>query len=203
MRVGPKFKIARRLGERVFSKTQTAKFTISGTEKKQKGKRGRGTMSEYGVQLIEKQKARYTYGITEKQFSNYVKKARAGAKNPASEIYKSLETRLDNVVFRMGLSISRALARQMVSHGHILVNGRRMTIPSYTVRVKDIITVRPESKEKTLFRNNTETLALHTAPSWMTLDADKKEAVIKALPAVGEGESNLNFGKILEFYSRV
>ncbi|MCE9628673.1 MAG: 30S ribosomal protein S4 [Candidatus Vogelbacteria bacterium] len=203
MRVGPKYKIARRLGERVFPKTQTTKFTVSGSDKKPKGKRGRGSMSEYGSQLIEKQKARYTYGITEKQFSGYIKKARIKKGNPADEIFKSLETRLDNVVFRMGLASSRAAARQMVSHGHILLNNRRLTIPSAIVRIGDIVTVRPQSKDKPLFNELDERLKTYTVPTWISFDTDKREATIKALPTVSQGEINLNFGKILEFYSRV
>lgn len=204
MRVGPKFKIARRLGERVFPKTQTTKFTVSGTDQKRKGKRNRGTMSEYGAQLIEKQKARYTYGVTEKQFSGYVKKARVtkgGA--PAAHIYLGLETRLDNVVFRLGIAVSRALSRQMVSHGHILVNGRRLTIPSATVRVGDKIAIRPQSRDKVLFREIDDRLQGYVVPTWLSFDAEKGEGVVKALPSLGEGESNLHFDKILEFYSRV
>jgi len=204
MRIGPKYKIARRLGERVFSKTQTTKFTVSGTEQKQRGKNRRKTMSEYGTQLIEKQKARYTYGVTEKQFSSYVKKARSiKGGNPTNELYTMLERRLDNTVYRLGLAKSRALARQMVSHGHITLNGRKVTIPSCVISKDDVVAVRGGSREKGLFKDLAENLQTHTTPNWLIFDVDKKEGVVKSIPAYGEGESNLNFSTILEFYSRV
>ena len=204
MKIGPKYKIARRLGERVFSKTQTTKFTVSGTEQKQRGKKGKKTLSEYGSQLIEKQKARYTYGVTEKQFSSYVKKARAiKGGNPVAELYSMLERRLDNTVYRLGLAKSRALARQMVSHGHITLNGRKLTIPSAVVSKGDVVAVRAGSKEKVLFKDLAEKTETLTTPNWLTFDIDKKEGVVKTIPTYGEGETNLNFGTILEFYSRV
>jgi small subunit ribosomal protein S4 len=192
------------LGERVFSKTQTTKFTVSGTEQKQRGKKGKKTLSEYGSQLIEKQKARYTYGVTEKQFSSYVKKARAiKGGNPVNDIYSMLERRLDNTVYRLGLAKSRALARQMVSHGHITMNGRKVTIPSAVVSKGDVIAVRKGSQDKALFKDLAENNQTYTVPNWLTFDLGKKEGVVKTIPAHGEGETNLNFGTILEFYSRV
>lgn len=203
MKTGPKFKIARRLGERIFPKTQTAKFTLSGTEKKKRSKRGKNTVSEYGQQLLEKQKAKYTYGLSEKQFSNYVKKAKSVKTDSTDAMFKVLETRLDNVIFRLGLTVSRAFARQVVSHGHILVNGRKVTIPSYQVKVGDKIEIRPQSKDNGAFRSMAERLKSYTAPNWLVYDELKNEGAIKALPVLGTGESNLNFASIFEFYSRV
>src|SRR5690349_20408535 len=107
MKIGPKYKIARRLGERVFPKTQTTKFTVSGLKDKRKGRRS--AMSEYGKQLLEKQKAKYTYGVNERQFANYVKSAqKAKGEAPTEALYRNLERRLDNVVYRLGLAKSRA-----------------------------------------------------------------------------------------------
>lgn len=206
MKIGPKYKICRRLGDRVFSKCQTTKFTVSGTNRGKQGKKRRGTLSEYGSQLLEKQKARYTYGISEKQFANYVKGARGKNNpetNPSQELYQSLESRLDNIVFRAGLANSRSFARQMVSHGHIMVNGRRVTIPSYKIRVGDKFSVRPQSKDKKLFQFFEESKKDYTQPAWMVFDADKMEGEIKNLPALQEDLSSLNFRSILEFYSRV
>lgn len=200
MKIGPQFKIARRLGERVFPKTQSSKFTISGTTKGTGKKRG---ASEFGTQLIEKQKARYTYNVSEKQFANYVKRARTQTGTPATNLFKLLETRLDNVVFRMGLAPSRRFARQMVGHGHVMVNGRRMNIPSYQVSVNDVVTVRSQSRDSGVFKNYEERMKSYKAPNWINADFDKKEAKIVAEPAAGDSESNLNFGTILEFYSRV
>lgn len=204
MRVGPKYKIARRLGDRIFPKTQGTKFTVSGTERKIRSKKGKRSMSEYGLQLIEKQKAKYTYGTSEKQFSNYVKKTRT-LKNdlPAANLYRALESRLDNVVFRMGLVNSRAFARQAVSHGHIMVNGRKATIPSREIYVGDVIGIRPGSKDNGIFRDLAEKTKNHTAPNWLLVDPLKYEATVKGLPSYKDKEPNLNFESILEFYSRV
>lgn len=203
MKIGPKYKLARRLGDRIFPKTQTTKFTVSGTERKG-GKKGRRGGTEFGLQLIEKQKARYTYGISEKQFSNYVKKVHESkTDSPATSLFVALESRLDNVVFRLGLVNSRLFARQAVSHGHVLVNGRKVTIPSYKVRVGDKITVRPQSKNNGIFRGLAERNQNYNVPAWLSFDAEKLTGEIKAAPVAGVAESNLNFGAILEFYSRV
>lgn len=204
MKIGPKYKIARRLGDRIFPKTQTSKFTISGTEKVRAGKRGKRSGGEYGQQLIEKQKARLSYGVTEKQFSNYVKKARTKhGSNPATELANLLESRLDNAVFRLGLVKSRLAARQAVSHGHIIVNGRRVRVPSYQIDAGDKIAVRPESRQSGLFRDLAERLKEYTAPAWLSFNTEKWEGVVSAKPQVGSTETNLNFSSILEFYSRV
>ncbi len=206
MIIGPKFKIARRLGDRIFSKTQTSKFTISGTERKVMGKRGGGRRggSEYGRQLLEKQKARFTYGVSEHQFRNYVLAARAKkGSNPAGELLTALESRLDNAVFRLGLVKSRLAARQAVAHGHILVNGRRTNVPSYTVKAGDKISVRVGSRTSGLFNDLAERLKEYTAPTWLVYDEAKWEGEIKARPELSAGESTINFSSILEFYSRV
>lgn len=204
MKIGPKYKIARRLGDRIFPKTQTSKFTISGTEKKRTGKKGRRGGGEYGLQLIEKQKARFSYGISEKQFSNYVKKARAKkGPNSVASLINLLESRLDNAVFRLGLVKSRQAARQAVGHGHIMVNDRRVTVPSFAVRVGDKITVRPNSRTNGLFRDLSERLKDYTAPAWLQFDGEKWQGSVLAEPQTATAESSLNFGSIMEFYSRV
>ncbi|HPB60343.1 MAG TPA: 30S ribosomal protein S4 [Candidatus Paceibacterota bacterium] len=204
MKIGPKYKICRRVGDRVFGKCQTTKFTISGPDKKRRtGKRPKGAPSEYSLQLLEKQKARFTYGVTERQFAKYV----AGIKkhedsNRAISMFKTLETRLDNVIFRLGLAPSRALARQLVSHGHILVNNRRTRVPSTQVRVGDKISIRPQSKNNGVFQNLTEKTKDYTIPEWLSLDLEKGEGVVKGEPIAGKAETTINFELILEFYSR-
>ncbi len=205
MKIGPKYKICRRLGDRVFSKCQTTKFTVSGTNRKKQGKR-RGNVSEYGLQLLEKQKARYTYGISEKQFSNYVKKVRANQKagsDPTQELYQALEARLDNVIFRAGLVNSRIFARQVVSHGHIMVNGRRVTVPSYQMKIGDKFSIRPQSREKKMFQYFEENKKDHQLPEWLAFDTDKKEGELKGLAVLADDPTTLSFRTILEFYSRV
>lgn len=187
----------------MFAKCQTTKFTISGSDKG-KPKGGRRGMSEYGAQLIEKQKMRFTYGVSERQFSNYVTKARRQkASNPAHNLYALLESRLDNIVFRLGLASSRAFARQIVSHGHILVNGRRVTIPSYEVKPGDLVAIRKESVAKTMFQTLAENIKDYQPPEWLVFDLATKEGKIKSAPIERPGESNISLTSVLEFYSRV
>ncbi len=204
MKIGPKYKICRRLGDRVFSKCQTTKFTVSGTDTKSKGgksKRRRG-VSEYGAQLLEKQKVRYTYGISERQFANYIKASREKTgSDPILLLNQLLESRLDNVVYRLGLVGSRRFARQIVSHGHIMVNNRRVTIPSYKVKIGDKISVRPQSIDKGVFSDLEERQKNYMVPEWLSFDLSKRYGQVKSLPMASE--TNLNFSSILEFYSRV
>lgn len=209
MQIGPKYKICRRLGSRVFGKCQTTKFSTSGSAQSGRGKKGgKGgrprTLSEYGMQLLEKQKARFSYGLKERQFANYVKDVRGHqVKNPTGTLYQKLESRLDNVVYRLGLANTRTFARQLTSHGHITVNGRRLNIPSYQVKVGDKVAVRKESRNSGAFRTLAERAKEWHVPAWLSFDLEKMEGVVKALPLPGEAEVDINFGAILEFYSRV
>lgn len=205
MKVGPKYKICRRVGDKVFGKCQTTKFTISGSQRSFSGKRRPKPLSEYGAQLLEKQKAKYTYGVAEKQFSNYVKKARSSTTGtPVDNLFKLLETRLDNVVYQMGIVSSRTFARQVVSHGHILVNDRKVTIPSYQVRPGDRIVIRPQSANKAIFLDLVEKNKEHRVPEWLSFDPIKKAGAVKALPPLRrDSETTLNFNSVMEFYSRV
>ncbi|HDQ16831.1 MAG TPA: 30S ribosomal protein S4 [Candidatus Vogelbacteria bacterium] len=205
MKIGPKYKICRRLGERIFPKCQTTKFVVSGAEKKKGGQKKRPKqLSEYGRQLLEKQKARYTYGVTEKQFSNYVKEAgKSKGNNPQATLYKLLESRLDNIVFRLGFANSRLFARQLVSHGHIMVNDRKCSIPSRRIKIGDKVSIRPQSLKKNVFSQLDDKIKETNIPSWLLFDSKKKEGEVKADPIVNEGEFILNFSTILEFYSRV
>ncbi len=206
MKIGPKYKICRRLGDRIFSKCQTTKFSISGSangKKTQSGKRRR-PLSEYGSQLLEKQKAKYTYGVNEKQFANYVKDIRTRKKGLSTEnLYQALESRLDNVVFRLGLVNSRIFARQIVSHGHIMVNGRKVTIPSYKIKVGDKVSIRPQSREKKILIWFAENHKDYQTPSWLVFDESAMEGAVKSLPAYSPESVSLNLSSILEFYSRV
>jgi small subunit ribosomal protein S4 len=205
MKIGPKYKICRRLGDRVFSKCQTTKFTVSGLDAKNKSgksKRRRRGVSEYGSQLLEKQKARYTYGINEKQFSNYIKTAREKISIDSILLLNQLlESRLDNVVYRLGLVGSRRFARQIVSHGHVMVNNRRVNIPSFQVKAGNKISIRPQSVNKGIFSDLEERQKNYVVPEWLSFDPDKKTGQVKSLPVTTE--TNLNFSSILEFYSRV
>jgi len=197
----PKFKICRRLGPGVYDKCQTAKFSSTTTAKSFSGGKRPKAPTEYGVQLIEKQKIRFSYGISERQLSNYVKKV-SGTKGvgTADKLYEGLESRLDNVIYRMGLGASRRATRQMVSHGHFIVNNHRVTIPSYEVKIGDVIKIREGSKVKKIFENLTDRLKDYNAPSWVSFDLNNMEGHILAKPK--NIETFLNINAVLEFYSR-
>lgn len=166
-------------------------------------KRSRPSSSEYGAQLKEKQKIKFLYGLRERQFKNIVKSATAakGVEN-RQRIMELLEGRLDNVIYRMGFAPTRAAARQLVGHGHIVVNSRKVTIPSYEVRVKDRIAIRAGSAGRAVFGSLDERLKKYEAPSWIALDKGKKEAVIAAKPAITDADLGVNVGVVVEFYSR-
>ncbi len=196
----PKFKICRRLGPGVYDKCQTAKFTPAVTKGGPGGSRPKA-LTEYGKQLNEKQKIRFSYGVSERQLSNYVKKASniKGA-GTAEKFFESLESRLDNVVYRMGLASSRRGARQMVSHGHFLVNDTRVTVPSYEMKIGDVVKIREGSKIKKIFEGLAEKLKDYNAPLWLNFDVKKMEGSIKDKPK--NNETFLDLNVVLEFYSR-
>lgn len=196
----PKFKICRRLGPGVYDKCQTTRFSTSSKGPTAGGKRPKA-LSEYGLQLNEKQKVRFSYGISEKQLSNYVKKASSvkGA-GTVDKFYEGLESRLDNVIYRMGLSASRRAARQMVSHGHLMVNGKRVTIPSYELKPGDTIQIREGSKGSKLFTELAVRLKDYIFPNWLNFNVDKLEGKVISKPKNTESFFDLN--AVLEFYSR-
>jgi small subunit ribosomal protein S4 len=206
MKIGPKYKIARRLGADIFEKTQGSKFMLSEAKKSKtlnKGKR-RKVLSDYGKQLLEKQKVRFTYGISEKQFKNIVNDAVAQKTKDATEVlYESLESRLDNTVYRLGLSPTRRMARQMVSHGHITINGRKVTIPSLRVKGGDKIGIREGSIGKAMFVGlDDKSKERGNIPSWLKFDLSKKEGILQGRPKIKPGESLLDLNTVIEFYSK-
>lgn len=197
----PKFKICRRLGPGVYDKCQTPKFSAATAKGGFAGAKRPKALSEYGLQLIEKQKVRFSYGISERQLSNYVKKAsQLKGAGTAEKFYENLESRLDNAVYRMGLAPTRRAARQMVSHGHFVVGNTRVTIPSYELKPGDVIKVREGSKGKPLFTGLAEKLKDYTAPAWISFDLDKMEGKVLAKPK--NVETFLDLNAVLEFYSR-
>ncbi|MBI2618443.1 30S ribosomal protein S4 [Candidatus Kaiserbacteria bacterium] len=204
MRIGPKYKIGKRLGASVFEKCQTQKFVLSETRSKNARKRKSRprAMSDFGKQLIEKQKIRYMYGVTEKQLIRYVEEGIQSKGEPALKLLQSLESRLDNVVYRLGLAQTRRFARQMVSHGHILVNGRRVTIPSYRTSVNDVVSVRENSRGKGLFAGIEQKLENRTPVSWLSFDEKKLEGTVVSLPELSAADASLDLTMVFEFYSR-
>jgi small subunit ribosomal protein S4 len=203
MRIGPKYKIARRLGAPVFEKTQTHKFVQSQQRKDKSGRSFSRPKSDFGLQLIEKQKARYTYGISEKQFAKYVKSSLAKkSSNAVTELYETLELRADNIAYRSGFATTRQGARQLVSHGHMMVNAKRITIPSMRLSLGDVVSIRPASARKPLFASYEERASKFTSVPWLKVDAGKKEAKIDGNPKFDAGNSLFDINAILEFYSR-
>lgn len=201
MKIGPKFKIAKRLGAPIFEKTQTQKFALSQARGGREVKRG-GQMSDYKRQLIEKQKMRFSYAITEKQLRRYVDEAIASGHQPVAHLMERLESRLDNVVYRLGFAKTRQMARQMVSHGHIIVNGKRLNVPSHKVRKGDVVTVREGSKTSGLFAELAEKHEGAAVPTWLSLDIKKLTATILGVPVYNPSETLFNPDQVMEYYSR-
>jgi small subunit ribosomal protein S4 len=202
MIIGPKFKIAKRLGAPIFEKTQTQKFAVSEARTARNKTRRGGPMSDYKKQLIEKQKMRFSYGISEKQLERYVTESFEKSHQPIAQLIARLESRLDNVVYRLGFAKTRRLARQIVSHGHIKVNGRRLNIPSHMIKVGDKISVREESKQSPLFVNLAESLAGAQTPAWLTMDVKTLSGEKKAEPTYQPAETLFDPVLVLEYYSR-
>jgi len=202
MKIGPKYKIAKRLGASVFEKTQTAKFALAQERGGKTKRRGRGP-TEFGKQLLEKQKVRITYGLSEKQFSGYVREAMSShGAVPADVLHKLLEIRLDNVVYRLGLASTRRAARQMASHGHIMVNGRKTTIPSRRMTVNDKISIREGSRSSVLFEGFAERFAERTLPSWLSWNPKTMEGGMQEMPTTAANDAAGDLSSVLSFYSR-
>lgn len=202
MKVGAKYKKCRRLGTGVFEKCQTQKFVQSEAKKTRvlKGKRPKA-LSGFGTQLIEKQKVRFSYGISERQLSNYVETATHTKGVPATDkLFEELENRLDNVVYRLGFANTRRFARQLVSHGHFTVNGTKTTIPSYQVRVGDVIAVREGSRKSSVFAEFDKKVKNYSWPNWLKLTPESLQAEVVAKPK--NEEQFLQLDTVLEFYSR-
>src|SRR5210317_1470734 len=176
---GPKTKIARKFGEPIFGEDKS--FEKKNYPPGQHGNnRRRGKKSEYAIQLAEKQKAKYTYGILERQFRNMFKKATAASGITGEVLLQLCELRLDNVVYRMGIASSRPAARQLVSHRHITVNGEKVNIPSYILRAGDVVAVREKSKSLDAIKNSLDN-ANHVY-EWITWNGEKMEGTFVSVP---------------------
>ncbi len=203
MITGPKYKIARKLGAPVFEKTQTQKYAQHLERKSRVKKSFAKPKSEYAFQHNEKQKARMVYGVSEKQFSKYVKESLTKkASRAALGLFELLEMRLDNIVARISFSPTHRGARQMVSHGHILVNDRKVKVPSRNIKIGDKISVREGSKASSLFTQFDERFKNVTIPPWIKFDAQTKTAEIIAFPKIEQADMMFSIPAIIEFYSR-
>lgn len=168
------------------------------------GRRGGGApLSDYGKQMRVKQILKFTYGLRERQFKNYILKSiSSDARSSTEGVILRLESRLDNVVFRLGFAGSRALARQMVSHGHIDVNERTVNVPSYQVKIGDTVAVKSPSREKGFFRDFQTIIKKYQPPEWLKLDKEQISGLIVGKPKPESAEQVNNINTVVEFYSR-
>lgn len=197
---GPKHKLCRAEGVALCGSPNCPVVKKNAGPPGQHGARGRKKMSEYAVQLREKQKVKRMYGVLEKQFSKYFRLA-AGKKSATGEaLLQILETRLDNAVYRLNLAESRPQARQLVSHGHVTINGKRVTIPSYNVKIDDVITLSGKATNLNFIKKLLEETKDSNLPSWLS----KKAAVgkIVSLPKREDIAAEINERLIVEYYSR-
>ncbi len=195
-----KYKIVKRLGVGIFEQLSTQKFALSAARKKEK--RGRRGGSDYGLQLLEKQRVRFTYGLNERQLSNYAAKAFTNA-DPSSALHAALELRADNAAYRAGFAPTRRAARQMVSHGHITVNGKRITTPSLHLKQGDVVGVREGSRTSVLFAGLADKEEeQRVAPQWLVVDISKLTAEVSGEPTFSATETGLDYPTVFEFYSR-
>ncbi len=203
MKTGPRYKIAKRLGTSVFEKAQTQKFALSVDRGAKSKKRGMGRQSEYGKQMLEKQKVRVTYGLPERQFRSYVRKAldASGAK-PVERLHEYLELRLDNVAWRLGLAATRRASRQMVAHGHLTVNGRKTRVPSYQLSVGDQVGVREGSKKHGVLIGFSERFHERPLASWLSFDPKSMEGQVKGRPTAASADPAGDLAAVLSFYTR-
>lgn len=187
-------------GERCYSQKCNLLRRPSKPGPAKKGRRG--GQSEYGRQLSEKQKLKLSYGINERQLRKYFEESLKSKGMTGDVLLKKLEMRLDNVVFRLGLAGSRRLARQLVSHGHFLVNGKRTRVASYVIKKDDLIKVKSQSIEKTVFKNIKNNLKKYQTPSFLLLDPEKMEGRIKGDPNISELNAPFSMSLVVEFYSK-
>jgi small subunit ribosomal protein S4 len=197
---GPRVRISRRFGIPIFGPTKYLERRNYGPGVH--GPKSRRKTTDYGAGLIEKQKLRYYYGLMEKQFRGVYEKALRRRGVTGEQMLQILETRLDNVVFHLGLANTRAAARQMVCHGHITVNGRKASIPSHALKVNDVISVKNHNVSRQLATKNFETSTSRTVPDWLSLNKEEFKGVVMRIPTRDEIQPIANEQAIVEFYSR-
>src|ERR1700733_673172 len=197
---GPRVRISRRFGIPIFGPTKYLERRNYGPGVH--GPKSRRKTTEYGEGLIEKQKLRYYYGLMEKQFRGVYEKALRRRGVTGEQMLQILETRLDNVVFHLGFANTRAAARQMVSHGHVTVNGRKASIPSYALKVNDVISVKNNNVSRQLATKNLEVAASRAVPDWLSLNKEEIKGSVMRIPTRQEIQPIANQQAVVEFYSR-
>lgn len=201
--IGPKNKLARRFGINLGLKSNAAKVARRLNQKPgvHGPKRRRNSTSTFGKQLDEKQKAKFVYGMRERQFRSLVTEATRREGDSGVNLNQLLEQRLDNVIYRLGFAITRAQARQMVNHGMFTVNDKKMDIPSYQVKTGDVIAIKENKAKKKIFADMTEQLSKVEAPSWLSLDAKAKTGKVLHAPSPKDFENIFDVQLIIEYYS--
>jgi small subunit ribosomal protein S4 len=205
--IGPKCKICRREGEKLFLRgsrcyTDKCSFTRRGYPPGSHGKSGRRKLTSYAIQLREKQKVKATYGILERQFRKIFYDATSKAGNPGENLLVALERRLDNVIYQLGIASSRVHARQLIRHGHIQVNDRKMDIPSYLVRVDQTVKVTDDMKKNPLIKKSLEERDPEKIVGWLKLDKEKMTGTILRFPKREDIVLPIQENLIVELYSK-
>lgn len=203
--IGPKAKLSRREGTDLFLKSARRSLDSKCKVDTKPGQHGRTSgqrTSDYGLQLREKQKVKRMYGVLERQFRRYFAEATRKRGNTGEQLLSLLESRLDNVVYRMGLASTRAEARQLVSHRAIKVNGITLNVPSALVKPNDVISVRDGAKTQARIQDALNLAEQHGTPSWVSIDKTKMEGVLKSLPERSDIAAEINESLIVELYSR-
>lgn len=202
--IGPKCKLSRREGTDLFLKSGVKALDSKCKLETAPGVHGarRGRLSDYGVQLREKQKVRRIYGVLEKQFRNYYQQAARLKGATGENLLQLLEQRLDNVVYRMGFGVTRAEARQLVSHKSILVNGQSVNVPSYQVKPGDVVSIREKSKNQLRIKNAIEVASSRSPVAWVEVDGKSLEGTFKSVPERSDLSAEINENLIVELYSK-
>jgi len=197
---GPRVRISRRFGTPIFGPTKYLERRNYGPGVH--GPKSRRKHTDYGLGLIEKQKLRYYYGLLERQFRGVYEKALKRRGVTGEQMLQILETRLDNVVFHLGFANTRAAARQMVSHGHVTVNGRKVSVPSYGLKVNDAVGVKANNVSRQLATKNLETATSRAVPDWLSLNKEEFKGTVMRIPTRDEIQPIANEQAVVEFYSR-
>jgi small subunit ribosomal protein S4 len=197
---GPRVRISRRFGVPIFGPTKYLERRNYGPGVH--GPKSRRKTTDYGLGLIEKQKLRYYYGLMEKQFRGVYEKAKNKRGITGETMLQILETRLDNVAFHLGFGNTRAAARQLVGHGHVTVNGRKVSISSYALKVNDVISIKNNNVSRQLATKNLEISTSRSVPDWMTLNKEEFKGTVMRIPTRDEIQPIANEQAVVEFYSR-
>jgi small subunit ribosomal protein S4 len=197
---GPRVRISRRFGVPIFGPTKYLERRNYGPGVH--GPKSRRKSTDYGLGLIEKQKLRYYYGLMEKQFRGVYEKAKNKRGITGETMLQILETRLDNVAFHLGFGNTRAAARQLVGHGHVTVNGRKVSIPSYALKVNDVISVKNNNVSRQLATKSMEISTSRSVPDWLSLNKEEFKGTVMRIPTRDEIQPIANEQAVVEFYSR-